>query len=351
MAVLLLWSVGDAGDGEDAGEDALFQPSQGSGQGLSTGRGVEIDYLGESLQCELAVDRYFGPAAGAGEVYSALDRHLLGVLRGQPATCLVRLGPRPPQRPLGVLFGDLDPTTVVPLVPPCVVGEGRDHGSSVADPEPQRTDGIAVRVVKRLFEEMQVAVRGGGDAFSVKMGLACFMNTPAKPTDLLKNIRQQVPAELEWGAAEGVLHTEDAPGRYIYATAAGDVLRTLAKLVHSESFRPLAHRLSPQGGGRYRLSQSWPRTGEALLKEHPKLLAFCFADDSDDGHNAVAGNASRFTFTLTDRKGRWLYGCCVRPDRGNDCLCILSRQPWFGLWFELLGYATLQLMQNQRPSV
>eukprot|EP01062_Namystynia_karyoxenos_P082352 TRINITY_DN9262_c0_g1_i3.p1 TRINITY_DN9262_c0_g1~~TRINITY_DN9262_c0_g1_i3.p1 ORF type:complete len:1359 (+),score=415.28 TRINITY_DN9262_c0_g1_i3:120-4079(+) len=230
MAVSVLWTVGDAAgadaDEDAAGEDALFQLSQWSTAARpDPDPRVRVDYLGDSLQCQLAVDRYFGAATSADAVYSSVEPHLLGVLRGQPATCFVRLGPRPEQLPLGVLFGDL---------------QQRGKGDTAVLP----TDGVAVRVVKRLFEEMQQTVRGGEEAFSVKMGFSCFMNTPTKPTDLLKNVRQHVPPELEWGAAEGVLHAHDAPGKYVYATAAADVLRTLGKLLTSASFRPVAHRLS-----------------------------------------------------------------------------------------------------------
>eukprot|EP01065_Artemidia_motanka_P006019 TRINITY_DN12926_c0_g1_i1.p1 TRINITY_DN12926_c0_g1~~TRINITY_DN12926_c0_g1_i1.p1 ORF type:complete len:1299 (+),score=316.19 TRINITY_DN12926_c0_g1_i1:53-3898(+) len=228
MAVSVLWAVSDGG-GEEEGENQHYQLSQWSSAKADSETRVRVDYLGESLQCQLAVDRFFSPMAPAEEVYSSLEPHLLGVLHGQPATCFVRMGPRPEHLPLGVLLGDMSDVLA-----------GRWQSDSALRPE----DGIAVRVVKRLFDEMQHAVRGGEDAYSVKMGFSCFMNSPTKPTDLLKNVRQHVPTELEWGAVEGVLHAHDAPGKYIYATSASDVLRTLAKLVSSESFLPVAHRLS-----------------------------------------------------------------------------------------------------------
>ncbi|KAJ9435924.1 hypothetical protein DIPPA_24619 [Diplonema papillatum] len=224
MAVSILWTIDDASDADD---EPLFQLSQDSvTTDLTTGGGketrIKVDYLGDSVQCQLYLDRFFTARSPARDVYSAIEPHLLGVLNGIDATAFVRIGPRPPQSPLGVLFGE------TPL------------WDGVSSPEVvQPTDGIAVRVLKKLFLEMQSESLRGFDSYSVRMGFCCFMNAPDKPTDLLKNVKQQVPKNLEWGNSESVL-----PGKYVYLTTVVDTLRTLTKLLQSSSFRPVIHRLS-----------------------------------------------------------------------------------------------------------
>eukprot|EP01064_Diplonema_japonicum_P029180 TRINITY_DN4651_c2_g1_i1.p1 TRINITY_DN4651_c2_g1~~TRINITY_DN4651_c2_g1_i1.p1 ORF type:complete len:1324 (+),score=298.12 TRINITY_DN4651_c2_g1_i1:43-4014(+) len=218
MAFAVLWSIDDL---DDENEEPLFQLSQESTTDRHDTR-TKIDYLGESLQCQLRVDRYFTTVSPAVQVYSSIDPHLLGVLQGSSCTSFVRLGPRPPQLPLGVLFGE----TML------WDGEGQHE-------IPRTTDGVAVRVIKKLFAEMQNEVRNGNDAFSVRMGFCCFIKHPTQPTDLLKNIKQQVPPDLEWGDVEGIM-----PGKYIYVTSVGDVLRTLSKLMATGTFKNVMHRLS-----------------------------------------------------------------------------------------------------------
>ena len=215
MAVSALWAVDEA----HSDAEPLFQHSSVSED--TDGR-VKLDYFGDSVQGQVSIDKVFNASSPASHVYSSLEEQLLGVLKGTQATSFVRLGIRPPQLPLGVLFGE------TPLF------ENEDEMTSI-----RPTDGIALRVIKKLFNEMQVLVRSGKDAFSVRMGFSCFMTTPTKATDLLKNIKQQVPAELEWGDVEGVM-----PGRYIYVTSAADVVRTLSKLLASPSLKPVIHRLS-----------------------------------------------------------------------------------------------------------
>eukprot|EP01060_Flectonema_neradi_P006575 TRINITY_DN1444_c3_g1_i1.p1 TRINITY_DN1444_c3_g1~~TRINITY_DN1444_c3_g1_i1.p1 ORF type:complete len:677 (+),score=88.39 TRINITY_DN1444_c3_g1_i1:119-2149(+) len=99
-----------------------------------------------------------------------------------------------------------------------------------------------------------------------------------------------------------------------------------------------------------RIKEAFPKSGEELLAAHPKLEEFCFPETAK-----TALKTTRFTYTLTDKHGNWLYGFCVRNSQqkrtSNDCLCVLSKYPWFGLFYEVLGYADLQYSCRQRPTV
>eukprot|EP01063_Lacrimia_lanifica_P000317 TRINITY_DN10151_c0_g1_i2.p1 TRINITY_DN10151_c0_g1~~TRINITY_DN10151_c0_g1_i2.p1 ORF type:complete len:792 (+),score=241.35 TRINITY_DN10151_c0_g1_i2:170-2545(+) len=98
-------------------------------------------------------------------------------------------------------------------------------------------------------------------------------------------------------------------------------------------------------GGRptVEVAECFPKPKEDLLKEHPNVAMFCFPETTA----AVAQLTTRFTFTLTNASGKWLYGFCVRPHEPNaqsdtlQCLCILSSNPWFELFYETLGYAAV----------
>eukprot|EP01059_Diplonema_ambulator_P011981 TRINITY_DN22040_c0_g1_i1.p1 TRINITY_DN22040_c0_g1~~TRINITY_DN22040_c0_g1_i1.p1 ORF type:complete len:720 (+),score=100.06 TRINITY_DN22040_c0_g1_i1:32-2191(+) len=95
----------------------------------------------------------------------------------------------------------------------------------------------------------------------------------------------------------------------------------------------------------------FPKKGEELVKEHPKVDVFCFPEGSKE----VVKRSRRFTFTLTDASGGWLYGFCIRAERRKskipDCLCILSKYPWFDMFYEVLCYDQLQYSSGMQPTV
>ena len=99
-----------------------------------------------------------------------------------------------------------------------------------------------------------------------------------------------------------------------------------------------------------KVKEAFPNSEDELLAVHPKVEEFCFPETA-----RTALKTTRFTFTLTDKHGNWLYGFCVRTSQqkrgSNDCLCILSRFPWFGLFYEVLGYADLQYSCRQKQTV
>ena len=97
--------------------------------------------------------------------------------------------------------------------------------------------------------------------------------------------------------------------------------------------------------------ECYPKTTQELLEVHPKVCDFCFPEAT----RAAAVRTARFTFTLTDKNGRWLYGFCIRPTARQhsalDCLCLLSPHPWFDLFYEVLGYAELQYGYGTQAAV
>ncbi|KAJ9452816.1 DENN domain and WD repeat-containing protein SCD1 [Diplonema papillatum] len=115
----------------------------------------------------------------------------------------------------------------------------------------------------------------------------------------------------------------------------------------------VCRRTSPQDRAyRAEVVESFPSTPAELLEVHPKVTAFCFPE----GTVAATNKTARFTYTLTDKSGSWLYGFCVRAtkrtaDGAIDCLCILSKNPWFDLFYEVLGYAELQYALDKQPTV
>eukprot|EP01062_Namystynia_karyoxenos_P020736 TRINITY_DN1783_c2_g1_i1.p1 TRINITY_DN1783_c2_g1~~TRINITY_DN1783_c2_g1_i1.p1 ORF type:complete len:874 (+),score=213.16 TRINITY_DN1783_c2_g1_i1:71-2623(+) len=130
--------------------------------------------------------------------------------------------------------------------------------------------------------------------------------------------------------------------------------RAFEDFVVSRRFHGMVHRRgTPATPRQFQVVECWPRSKEEVLREYPKMLHFCFGDDHEDSHGAPThGVAVRFTFVLTDRRGGWMYGFCLRPHAGQgECLCVLSKHPWFGLFYELLGYAMMQRLQGKPPTI
>ena len=111
-------------------------------------------------------------------------------------------------------------------------------------------------------------------------------------------------------------------------------------------------RFSRTGKSEVKVLECYPHTVDELLAEPRRHIAdFCFPEATQE----AAVRTARFTFTLTDKNGGWLYGFCVRPTarKANcmDCLCILSPHPWFDLYYEVLGYAELEYGYGMQTAV
>ena len=216
MSISALWTVDD-NDGDAA--EPLFQLSQTSSgpesAAVSPERGgraprTQLDYLGETMQCRVGVDRYYGSYDGPDEIVDFAEQHVLDVLSGVSSCVFTRIGQRPKTSPLAAFFG-----------------------------EPGVTDGLIARVVTKLFDAIVADAAGTDSSYSVRMGFSCFANMQTKPTDLLKSVRQHVPLDLEWGDVEGTM-----PCKYLYVTSAADALKIVQKLLVSPTFRPAMHRLT-----------------------------------------------------------------------------------------------------------
>eukprot|EP01064_Diplonema_japonicum_P035211 TRINITY_DN7554_c0_g2_i1.p1 TRINITY_DN7554_c0_g2~~TRINITY_DN7554_c0_g2_i1.p1 ORF type:complete len:1384 (+),score=353.70 TRINITY_DN7554_c0_g2_i1:83-4234(+) len=94
-------------------------------------------------------------------------------------------------------------------------------------------DGLAYLTLRHIMTAVD------GNPGALRVGLQCFLNDPARPTDLLKNVQQKVPENMQWE------HEEVLDGQhFVFCATLDSAMRTLNAVLSAPSLTDLLHRLS-----------------------------------------------------------------------------------------------------------
>eukprot|EP00755_Sulcionema_specki_P015837 Sspe_Gene.9921::Locus_3333_Transcript_6_7_Confidence_0.250_Length_5273::g.9921::m.9921 len=114
------------------------------------------------------------------------------------------------------------------------------RGSTVFGPLPisatGRHDGFAVQAIEYLLRSLADL---GEPLGSLRLGLTCFLADPTRPTDLLRNVRQQVPPEMEWS-------TEAIGGdqKFVFCASVASAVKAINAVLQAPSLVSFIPRLS-----------------------------------------------------------------------------------------------------------
>ncbi|KAJ9463737.1 hypothetical protein DIPPA_07765a, partial [Diplonema papillatum] len=113
----------------------------------------------------------------------------------------------------------------------CVIVINKDGPPLLSD------QGLAPLVLNSLCRLTGTDNRPG----CIRVALSCFLNDPTRPTDLLKNVQQKVPDDMQW---PGETESELSGRRFVFAASPSSVLKTLQAVLHAPSLTELLPQLS-----------------------------------------------------------------------------------------------------------
>eukprot|EP01065_Artemidia_motanka_P009390 TRINITY_DN14794_c0_g1_i2.p1 TRINITY_DN14794_c0_g1~~TRINITY_DN14794_c0_g1_i2.p1 ORF type:complete len:695 (+),score=246.16 TRINITY_DN14794_c0_g1_i2:54-2138(+) len=146
---------------------------------------------------------------------------------------------------------------------------------------------------------------------------------------------------------------ETSTGRARLAQSLERLLRTRERSQQQRPHDDAAQRVfshffavRPAADGTAQVFLSYPVPVQEFLLVHHQVAQFCYPEEPDSADRSAP---ARFGFTLTDASGGWQHGFVLRTVSGL-CYGLISKQPWFRLFDEVLAHAARQHSEGGQPA-